>query len=56
MQGDLLAVIQIDVRIAERVDELAGNEPGHLRDHHREQRIGCDVERNAQKDVGAALV
>lgn len=27
LQGDLLAVIQIDVRIAERVDELAGNEP-----------------------------
>jgi len=31
--------------VAERVDEIAGLQPGHLGHHHRQQRIGSDVER-----------
>ena len=44
------------MRVAERVDELARLQAADLRDHHREQRVGGDVERHAEKDVGAALV
>ena len=42
--------------VAQGVHELAGFEPGHLGDHHREQRVGRDVERQADEDVRAALV
>jgi hypothetical protein len=38
------------------VHELAGLEVRHLGHHRREQRVGGDVERHAQEDVGAALV
>src|SRR6185437_13799176 len=33
----LLEVVEIEVRVAERMDEVAGREAGHLRDHHGEQ-------------------
>jgi hypothetical protein len=33
-----------------------GFEPGHLRHHHGQQRVGGDVERHAEEDVGRALV
>ncbi len=42
--------------VAETVDEIAGDEVAHLRDHHRQERIGRDVEGNAQEHVGASLV
>lgn len=44
------------MRVAEGVDEFARFKIRHLRDHHREQRIGRDVERHAEKDVRRALV
>ena len=44
------------MRVAERVDEFAGLQAGHLRHHHRQQRIGGDVEGHAEEDVGGALV
>ena len=52
----LRQVVQVQVRIAERVDEFARFQAGHPRDHHRQQRVRGDVERHAQKHVRAALV
>ena len=42
--------------IAEGVDELTGRVARHLGHHLRQQGVGGDVERHAEKDVGAALV
>ena len=44
------------MRVAEGVDEIAHREPGHLRHHVGEQRVGGDVERHAEEDIAAALV
>src|SRR5712691_1593363 len=49
-------MILVKMQIAEGVDELTGAQPTDLRDHHREQRIGGDVERHAEKQIGAALI
>ena len=56
LQLYLLKVIIIYVQIAKGVDELAQLQVADLRNHHCQERIGCDVERHAQKSVGAALV
>ena len=56
LRGYLLEVVPVDVRVTRGVHELAGLQAAHLRDHHREERIGGDIERDAQEDVGAALV
>ena len=56
LQPRLLQVIQIKMRVAEGVDELAGFVARHLRHHQRQQRVGGDVERHAEEDVGRALV
>ena len=40
----LLQVVHIQVRITQRVDELAGRLTGHPGHHHGEQGIGGDVE------------
>ncbi|GMA20152.1 hypothetical protein GCM10025862_21730 [Arsenicicoccus piscis] len=42
--------------VAQGVHEVARRQVGLLRDHHGEQRVGRDVERHAEEDVGAALV
>ena len=52
----LFQMVEIKVRIAERVDKDSRFESGHLRDGKRQQRIGGDVERHANKYVGRALV
>ena len=49
-------MVLVKMQIAEGVDEFAGAKTAHLRDHHREQRVGRDVERHAEKKIGAALV
>ena len=53
---DLIEVVEVDVGIAEGVDEHACPEPRHLGDHLREQGVGSDVERHAEEEVGRALV
>ena len=35
---------------------IAGLQAGHLSHHHRQQRIGGDVERHAEEDVGGPLI
>src|SRR3984893_6765127 len=44
LQPGLLEMVGIKVNVAERVDEVAGFQAGDLRHHHRQQRIGGDVE------------
>ena len=38
------------------MDELARLQPADLRNHHCEERVGRDVEGDAQENVGAALI
>src|SRR5712692_7575423 len=49
-------MIEIEMRVAQRVHELARPQAAYLRYHQGEQRIGGDVERHAEENVGAALV
>ena len=52
----LLEMVAIQMAIAARPDEVAHFEIALLRQHVSEQRVGGDVERHAEEDVGAALV
>ena len=56
LQARLRQVVGIQVRITERMHEIAGFEPGYLRHHHQQQRVRGDVERHAEENIGAALV
>ncbi len=56
LQARLLQMVEIEVRVAKRVDELARLIAGHLRYHDGEQRVGGNIERHAEKDVGRALI
>ena len=52
----LFKVVQVKVEITKSMDELLWTQTADLRDHEGEQGIGCNIERNAQKEVGAALI
>ena len=52
----LFEVIVVKMQIAERVDEIAGRKIDSLRDHRRQQGVTGDVEGDADKQIGAALV
>src|SRR6476646_132882 len=52
----LLEVIEIQMRIAERVDEVAGLVAGHLGHHQRKQRIGGNIKRHPEENVRRALI
>src|SRR5208337_5629444 len=52
----LLDVVEVEMHVAERVDELARLKVRDLRHHHGEERIGGDVERNAQEHIRRALI
>src|SRR5215468_7431550 len=56
LQPRLLEMIQIKMRVAERMDEDFRLETSYLRDGKRQQRVGRDVERHAEKHVGGALI
>ena len=60
LAGELLAglveVIEIEVAVAAGPDEIAGCQIALLRHHLGQQCIGRDVERHAEKDIGAALI
>jgi hypothetical protein len=49
-------MVRIQVRIAQRVHEIAHAQAGGLRHHVGQQRVAGDVERHAEEDVAAALV
>lgn len=52
----LVEMGEIEMGVAERMDELSGFEARHLRHHQREQRVRGDVEGHAEKDIGRALI
>ena len=52
----LLEMVRIEVGVAKCMHKFSCLEPGYLCDHLGQQRIGRDVKRHAQKDVGAALI
>src|SRR5258707_7648574 len=52
----LIEMVEIKMRVAETMHELARLQAGDLRHHHGEKRIGGDVEGHAQKDVRRALI
>lgn len=56
LKPGLLEVIGIEVEITESVHEFAGFVSTNLRNHHGEEGIGGDVERNPKEKVGAALI
>ena len=60
LAGKLLArlveMVFVKMEIAERVNEIARREIDGLRDHHREERVRCNVERHTQEKIAAALV
>lgn len=52
----LFQMVGIEVGVAQSMHEIAKAEAADLRDHHGQKRVGGDVERHAEKDVGGALV
>jgi len=52
----LFEVVVVDMAVAARPDEVAHFQIALLRQHVGQQRVACNVEGYAQKDVGAALV
>src|SRR5688572_5884989 len=56
LESGLLEMVRVEMRVAEGVDEFSWLEVRGLRDHHGQERERSDVERDAEKDVGAALI
>ena len=53
---ELVDVDDINLSVAACPDEFARLEPGLLRHHHGEQRVGGDIERHAEEHVAGTLV
>src|SRR5215218_5685287 len=56
LEPRLVEVVEVQVRVTQRVHEVAHLEVAHLGDHVGEQGVRRDVERHAEEDVGGALV
>ena len=56
LEFDLFDVVEVDVCVTSGIDEIAGAEVAHLCHHHGEEGVAGDVEGNAEKGVGAALI
>lgn len=56
LQFHLLKMVRVNVAIAACPDEFADIQFALLRDHVGEQGIGRNIERHAEKAVGAALI
>ena len=52
----LFEVIDVEVKIAESVNEVTRLEITYLRHHEGQERIGSDVEWDSQKQIGTPLV
>ena len=51
LQLGLFDVVQVKVRIACRVNEIAWFEACHLRHHLQQQRIACNVKRHTKEGI-----
>ena len=56
LQPGLVEVVEVEVGVAEGVHEVARLEVADLGHHHRQHRVGGDVERHAEEDVARSLV
>jgi hypothetical protein len=56
LKPDLFKMIPVNMCIPESMDEFARHQPGDLRHHHEQQRIGSNIERNSQENICASLV
>ena len=52
----MLKMVKVDMGIDKGVDKFSGLQYCGLRHHHGEQCVRSNVERNAKKNVGAALI
>src|SRR5436190_12532496 len=52
LQPRLVEMVEVEVSVAEGVDELPGLQVAYLRHHRRQERVRRDVERDPEKDVG----
>ena len=52
----LIEVVHVEVEVAEGVDELLGLQSADLRDHHRKEGVGGDIEGDTKEEIGTALV
>src|SRR5688572_4182744 len=52
----LVEMVGIEMAVATGPHERSRLQPALLCEHVGQERIGCDVERHAQEDVGASLV
>src|SRR5512142_2896176 len=52
----LLKMIVVKMQVSESMHKIAWHEIDDLRDHHREQRVACDVERDTEEKIATALV
>ena len=56
LQLYLLHEVVVDVAVAARPDEVAQLQTRLLRDHHRQQRVGRDVEGHPEEHIRTALI
>lgn len=49
-------MVAVDVDVTHRMDEISGLQSAYLGNHHSQESIGRDIERNSQEDICAALV
>lgn len=56
LETSLLEMVEIEVGVAESVDEIARLKVAYLRHHLEQKGVGGDVERDAEEAVGTALV
>lgn len=56
LQPSLIKMVVVQMHITKRVNEITWFQSGYFGHHHGQQRIAGDIERHAQKIVGAALV
>ena len=52
----LLEMIDIDMSVSCSVDEFSRLETAYLCDHHCQEGVGSDIERNTEEDGSAALI
>jgi len=52
----LFHMVQVNMRITQRVHKVTQLQITHLGHHHREQCIGCNVERYTKENIRTALI
>jgi len=56
LESGLVQVVSIQVNVAECVNKVPSFETADLCDHHGQQSIGRDIERNTEEEIGGSLV